>query len=428
MKRSSLMLVAAVATAILSSCGGGGQQGLPTSDEFPVRTIGASSAELQTTYPATIKGIQDVEIRPKVAGFITKINVREGQAVSAGQVLFEIDNATYQAAVRQAEAAVNSAKAGVTTAQASVKSADAQLATARLTYNNSKTLYQNKVIGSYELQTAENTYHTAEASANQARSSVASAQAAVAQAEASLATAKENLSYCYVKAPASGFVGSIPYKVGALVSSSSAEALTTISSVGTIEVYFSMTEKDVLELTKSNGSMDAAVSQLPAVQLKLADGSVYGHTGTVVKSTGNIDPSTGTVTLIAQFDNPDHLLKSGGSGYILVPHAANNAIIIPQDAVSQVQDKMFVYTVGKDNKVHYTAVTVNTQNDGKNYIITSGLKAGDRIVLKGITSLTDGQEIKPVTEKEYEEILKKTEEMGEDQGDLGKLKKDLTGK
>lgn len=422
------MLVAAVATAILSSCGGGGQQGLPTSDEFPVRTIGASSAELQTTYPATIKGIQDVEIRPKVAGFITKINVREGQAVSAGQVLFEIDNATYQAAVRQAEAAVNSAKAGVTTAQASVKSADAQLATARLTYNNSKTLYQNKVIGSYELQTAENTYHTAEASANQARSSVASAQAAVAQAEASLATAKENLSYCYVKAPASGFVGSIPYKVGALVSSSSAEALTTISSVGTIEVYFSMTEKDVLELTKSNGSMDAAVNQLPAVQLKLADGSVYGHTGTVVKSTGNIDPSTGTVTLIAQFDNPDHLLKSGGSGYILVPHAANNAIIIPQDAVSQVQDKMFVYTVGKDNKVHYTAVTVNTQNDGKNYIITSGLKAGDRIVLKGITSLTDGQEIKPVTEKEYEEILKKTEEMGEDQGDLGKLKKDLTGK
>lgn len=428
MKRNVLMFVAAMATAILSSCGGGGQQGLPTSDEFPVRTIGASSAELQTTYPATIKGIQDVEIRPKVAGFITKLNVREGQAVSAGQVLFEIDNATYQAAVRQCEAAVNSAKAGVVTAQASVKSADAQLATARLTYNNSKTLYQNKVIGSYELQTAENTYHTAEASANQARSSVASAQAAVAQAEASLATAKENLSYCYVKAPTAGFVGSIPYKVGALVSSSSAEPLTTITSVGTIEVYFSMTEKDVLELTKSKGSLASAVSSMPAVQLKLADGTVYSHSGTVVKSTGNIDPTTGTVTLIAQFNNPDHLLKSGGSGYIVVPHAANNAIVIPQDAVSQVQDKTFVYVVGQDNKVHYTAVTLNPQNDGKNYIITSGLKAGDRIVLKGITSLTDGQEIKPVTEKEYEEILKKTEQMGEDQGDLGKLKKDLTGK
>lgn len=422
------MFVAAVAAAVLSSCSGGGQQGLPTSDEFPVRTLGASSAELVTTYPATIKGIQDVEIRPKVAGFITKLCVSEGQAVSAGQLLFVIDNATYQAAVRQAEAAVNSAKASVTTAQASVKSAEAQLATARLTYNNSQQLYNNKVIGSYELETAKNTYNSAVAAANQANSGVASAQAAVAQAEASLATAKENLSYCYVKAPTSGLVGSLPYKVGALVSSSSVEPLTTITNVGNVEVYFSMTEKDILDLTKTNGSLASAVKAFPAVKLKLADGSTYSHNGTVVKSTGNIDQTTGTVTMIAQFSNAEHLLKSGGSGYIVVPHYANSSIIIPQDAVSQVQDKMFVYTVGGDNKVHYTAVTVNTQNDGKNYIITSGLKAGDRIVLKGVTSLTDGQQIKPVTEKEYEEILKKTEEMGKDQSDLGKLKEDLTGK
>lgn len=396
MTKSKILLFAALA-AMLVSCGGKKSSGKPNfgDNEYAVRTIGAQSAELQTTYPATIKGMQDVEIRPKVSGFITKLCVKEGQAVKAGQLLFVIDNVTYAAAVRQAKAAVNSAKA--------------QLNTARLTYNNNEKLFKNNVIGSYELQSAKN--------------NMQAAAAALAQAEASYVSAKENLSYCYVTSPASGVIGDLPYRVGALVSASSQQPLTTVSNISTMQVYFSMTEKELLDMTKTAGGLHTAIKDYPAVKLQLADGTIYDHPGRVATVSGVIDATTGSVSMRADFPNPQHLLKSGGSGSIVVPHVSSSAIVIPQDAVAQVQDKHFVYIVGKDNKVKYSAVTVDPQDDGKNFIITSGLKMGDRIVVNGISSLTDGAEIKPITEAQYQEKLKKTEKLGAAQGDLKELKK-----
>ena len=396
MTKSKILLFAALA-AMLVSCGGKKSSGKPNfgDNEYAVRTIGAQSAELQTTYPATIKGMQDVEIRPKVSGFITKLCVKEGQAVKAGQLLFVIDNVTYAAAVRQARAAVNSAKA--------------QLNTARLTYNNNEKLFKNNVIGSYELQSAKN--------------NMQAAAAALAQAEASYVSAKENLSYCYVTSPASGVIGDLPYRVGALVSASSQQPLTTVSNISTMQVYFSMTEKELLDMTKTAGGLHTAIKDYPAVKLQLADGTIYDHPGRVATVSGVIDATTGSVSMRADFPNPQHLLKSGGSGSIVVPHVSSSAIVIPQDAVAQVQDKHFVYIVGKDNKVKYSAVTVDPQDDGKNFIITSGLKVGDRIVVNGISSLTDGAEIKPITEAQYQEKLKKTEKLGAAQGDLKELKK-----
>ena len=398
MTKNKFLLFAALA-AMLVSCGGKKSSGKPDfgDNEYAVRTIGAQSAELQTTYPATIKGVQDVEIRPKVSGFITKLCVKEGQAVKAGQLLFVIDNVTYAAAARQAAAAVNSAKA--------------QLNTARLTYNNNLKLFKNNVIGSYELQSAKN--------------SMEAAAAALAQAEASYVSAKENLSFCYVTSPASGVIGDLPYRVGALVSASSQQPLTTVSNISTMQVYFSMTEKELLDMTKTAGGLHAAIKDYPAVKLQLADGTIYEHPGHVATVSGVIDPTTGSVSMRADFPNPQHLLKSGGSGSIVVPHTSSSAIIIPQDAVAQVQDKHFVYVVGNDNKVKYTAVSVDPKDDVKTYIITSGLKVGDRIVVNGISSLSDGMQIKPVTEAQYQEKLKKTEQMGADQGDLQKLKKDF---
>ena len=396
MKKTKLLLVAAMA-AVLASCGGGKSGGKPNfgDNEYAVRTLQGQDTELQTSYPATIKGVQDVEIRPKVSGFITKLCVKEGQQVKAGQLLFVIDNVTYAAAVRQAKAAVNAAKA--------------QLNTARLTYTNSEKLFKNNVIGSYELQSAKN--------------AMESAAASVAQAEAAYVSAKQNLDFCYVTSPATGVIGDLPYRVGALVSASSQQPLTTVSNISTMQVYFSVTEKDLLDMTKTAGGTHAAINDYPAVKLQLADGTIYNHPGKVATVSGVIDPTTGSVSMRADFANPEQLLKSGASGSILVPHVANAAIIIPQDAVSQVQDKHFVYVVGKDNKVKYTAVTVNPNDDGKNYIITSGLHVGDRIVVNGISSLTDGMEIKPVTEAQYAEKLKKTEAIGADQGDISKLKK-----
>ena len=380
-------LFVVVVAATLSSCGGSGAPKFGD-DQFPVEVIGSSEASMQTTYPATIKGIQDVEVRPKVSGFITKVLVHEGETVAAGQLLFTIDSETYQAAVRQAQAGVNTARA--------------QLSTARLTYQNNKKLFDKHVIGQYELSSAQNAYATA--------------QANLAQAQATLASAQETLSWCQVKSPAAGVVGSLPFKVGALVSASSVEPLTTVSNISTIEVFFSMAESEILSLSKTAGSVNAAIKDFPAVKLQLADGTIYAHPGKVVKMSGVIDASTGAYSLIAHFANPEKLLKSGGAGQIIIPRQAKNAIVIPQEATSSVQDKYFVYKVGSDNKVKYTEIKVNPDNDGKTYVVTSGLSVGDRIVTKGLAKLTDGMLIKPITAAQYQKNLDQAAKLAEKQG------------
>ena len=363
-----MMMLAAVA-ATLVSCGGGGGRPQFGDNEFPVVTVGTSSADMQSTYPATIKGVQDVEIRPKASGFIMQINVKEGQTVGAGQVLFVIDNETAQQQVRQAQAAVNTAQQ--------------QCNTAKLTYENSKKLHESRVIGDFELQTSQNSYEVA--------------QAQLAQAQAALASAKEQLSYCYVKSPAAGVVGTLPFKKGALVSSSN--VLTTVSNNSSMEVYFSVTEKAAMQLQA------AGLQSLPSVKLLLADGSTYGHEGKVTKMSGVIDQATGSVQLIALFQNPQRILKSGGAGTIVIPRQATDAIIIPQSCVSEVQNKKFIYLLGSDNKVKYSEIKVDAQNDGVNYIVTEGLKTGDKYVTNGITKLTDGMEIKPITPERYQQKI-----------------------
>lgn len=374
-------------SVLLVACGGKGG-GMPNfgDNEYPVVTVQSQSTSMQTTYPATIKGVQDVEIRPKVAGFITKVCVREGQSVGAGQLLFVIDNETYQAQVRQAQAAVNTATA--------------QMNTAKLTLDNNQKLFEQNVIGQYELESAKNTF--------------ASAQAQLAQARAALASAKESLSFCFVKSPSAGVIGSLPYKVGAMVSASSTPALTTVSNNSAMEIYFSVSEKDMLDLTKTAGSAQAAVNNYPPVKLLLADGTTYGHEGKVTKASGVIDAATGSVQLIASFPNPERLLKSGGSGSVLVQHSDNSAVIIPQSCVMEVQDKKFIYVLGKDNKVKYTEITVDPQNDGVNFIVRSGLKGGDRYVTNGITKLTDGMEIVPITPERYQQKIDEASKIGTD--------------
>ncbi len=372
---------------ILVSCGGKGG-GMPNfgDNEFPVQSVQTKDASMQTTYPATIKGVQDVEIRPKASGFITRVCVKEGQAVGVGQLLFVIDNETYQAAVRQAQASVNTATA--------------QCNTAKLTYENNQKLFEQNVIGQYELESAKNAY--------------ASAQAQLSLAKATLASAKEQLSFCFVKSPAAGVIASLPYKVGAMVSANSAPALTTVSNISSMEVYFSMTEKDMLELSKTAGGTQAAINAIPPVKLQLADGTVYGHEGKVTKASGVIDASTGSVQLIAHFPNPERLLKSGGSGSIVISKNDNSAIIIPQSCVSEVQDKKFVYVLGKDNKVKYTEITVDPQTDGLNFIVRSGLKPGDKYVTNGITKLSDGMEIVPITPEQYQKKIEDATQINAD--------------
>ena len=353
------------------------QQGLPDADNsYAVETVNSSSADLNTTYPATIRGIQDVEIRPKIAGNITQIYVTEGQAVHRGQILFSIDSEQYVAAVRAAEA--------------QIKVCQANIATQRLTVANQRLLHFKQIISDYAMKSAEN--------------QLQALQAQLASAQAQLASAYDNLRWCTVSSPADGVIGLLPYKVGTLVGPSMAEAFTTVSNIERVHIYFSMTEKQLLAMARtSNGGVKAAIKNMPNVRLKLADGTIYDEYGTIDAVSGVINQSTGAVQMRATFSNSRHLLHSGGTGNILLPTIVSNTIKVPQAAVTEIQDKKFVYIVGAKNKVKSTEITVEEQNDGTYYYVTSGLKAGDRIVIEGVQNLKDDMEIKPITPQQAAE-------------------------
>ncbi len=373
----------ALGLSLLTACGGGGQSGMKLGDdEYTVMTLSSGSSDQTTSYPATIKGLQDIEVRPQVAGFIVKLCVDEGATVHKGQALFQIDPTQYSAAVGQAKAAVAMARASVNTIT--------------LTEQTKKTLFDKQIISEYEYQTAVN--------------QLASAKASLAQAQASLISANQNLSFCTVKSPSNGVVGTFPYRVGSLVSASISQPLTTVSEIGDVYVYFSMTEKEMLRLTKAEGSLKEQLTKMPAVKLQLADGSMYTEDGKIDAVSGVIDQNTGSVSMRAIFPNKKDVLRSGGTGNIIFPYTISDVLVIPQSATVEIQDKKFVYIVGNDNKVKNTEIQVSNLDDGKNYLVTNGLKAGDRIVIEGVQGLKDGQAIKPITpaqrQAKYDKALK----------------------
>ena len=306
-------------TALLAfSCGNSQQGGMPALS-LAVMTVEPTSQELNSAYPATIKGQQDIEIRARVSGYITKLCVDEGAVVHKGQPLFLIDAVPYQKAVQAAEAAVEVAKANVATTQ--------------LTVDSKTELHAQNIISDYDLQTAKN--------------SLASAKAALAQAEAQLASARNDLSYTTITSPSDGVVGTIPFRVGSLVGTTTQEPLTVVSDINKMFVYFSMNEKQLLALTRQkDGSVNSMIGAMPEVQLQLADGTMYPAKGKIETLSGVIDLSTGAVQMRATFPNAQRLLRSGGTGTVLIPSVLDSALLIPQSATYEVQDKKFVYVLG----------------------------------------------------------------------------------
>lgn len=366
MKKIALWMLSA---ALLTACGSKSSQMPEANKDFAVETVKTTEADLKTSYPATIKGMQDIEIRPKVSGYLTKLLVDEGATVRKGQPLFLIDSEQYQAAVNSAKAQVRVCKANI--------------ATQKLTVENKQALFDQKIISSYDLQMAKNTLESYEAQ--------------LAAAQASLQSAQDNLRWCTVTSPSDGVVGMIPYRVGSLVSASSAQPLTTVSNISQMYVYFSMTEKQLLGLTREQGGLSAAISKMPAVSLVLSDGTEYSQSGVVSTVSGVIDSNTGSVQMRATFDNAGHVLRSGGTGSILIPIHQKDAILIPQKATYEIQNKKFVYVVGADNKVQSREIEVLVQNDGQNYVVSNGLKVGERIVIDGVNRLKNDMQINPIT-------------------------------
>ena len=357
-------------TALLAfSCGNSHQGGMPALS-LAVMTVEPTSQELNSAYPATIKGQQDIEIRARVSGYITKLCVDEGAVVHKGQPLFLIDAVPYQKAVQAAEAAVEVAKANVATTQ--------------LTVDSKTELHAQNIISDYDLQTAKN--------------SLASAKAALAQAEAQLASAHNDLSYTTITSPSDGVVGTIPFRVGSLVGTTTQEPLTVVSDINKMFVYFSMNEKQLLALTRQkDGSVNSMIGAMPEVQLQLADGTMYPAKGKIETLSGVIDLSTGAVQMRATFPNAQRLLRSGGTGTVLIPSVLDSALLIPQSATYEVQDKKFVYVLGDSSKVKNTEITVFPLDNGKQYVVTSGLKPGEQVVVEGVATLRDGMPIQPIT-------------------------------
>lgn len=358
MKKNIWILSAAL--AVSAACGQN-QQKEKEPAHYKTLSVTLSDQTLESKYAATLEGQQLVEIRPQVSGTITKICFNEGDKVHKGQTLFILDQIPYQAAVEVADA--------------NVKSAEAQLATAKLTAESNRMLFEKEVISAYELQTSQN--------------ALAAAEAAYAQAKAQVTTAHNNLSYTVVKSPVDGVAGMIPYRVGALVSSSISSPLVTVSDDSSIHAYFSLNENQILDYMQQYGSQDKFLEGMPGVALLMSNGERYPRTGRIDAVSGIIDQSTGAVRMRARFPNAEHILRSGGSATVVIPTERKNCIVIPQTATFEIQEKVFVYKV-VDGVTKSTAVKVFRLNDGTSYVVENGLEKGDVIIAEGAGLVKEG--------------------------------------
>lgn len=333
-------------------------------------TVTTQDVTLSQQYSARLTGRQIVEVRPQVTGNITRICIREGDAVKRGQTLFIIDQVPYRAALEVAVAAR--------------RSAEAKLATARMNYENEQRLQEGLVVGDVSVQTMRN--------------ALLETEAALAQAKAQERNARNSLSYTEVKSPVSGVASMIPWHVGSLVSSSISEPLVTVADDHEMYAYFSISENQAIDLISQYGSMDEFIRQAPGVGLLLSNGAEYPRKGRIDAVSGTVDASTGAVEIRATFPNDGHLLHNGGSGKVIVSTHRKDCIVVPQEATYELQNRTFVYKV-VDGKTKATPVETFRLNNGREYVIDKGLAKGDVIIAEGAGLLKDGIEVKSENEK-----------------------------
>lgn len=357
-------LVLALSLLMITGCS---KQGSKNTEQvvYTTRILKPQQRTLTISYSATIRGRQDVDVFAQITGKIVKVCVGEGERVRKGQPLFIIDQVPYQSALNAARAALHTAEAA--------------LRTARLNYQGKAELHRAKVVSDVDLQISYN--------------SLSEAKAVVQQRRSEMRSAANELSYTIVRSPSDGVVGMLPYRVGTLVSASSEQPLTTVSDNAEMWVYFSMNETALLSLIQQYGNASRAIAAMPAVKLKLSNGSEYAEEGKIENVSGVIDRQTGSVMLKAVFPNRNGLLFSGSTGNVLLPYEYKDCIVIPQAATYEMQDKRFAYKV-VGGKAVATQIKVLPLSNGKEFVVTEGLKAGDEVVSGGIASLKDGMAIK----------------------------------
>ncbi len=357
MKTITSILVA-ISVLLVLSCGDKNQQQATTAPQAPslkVTTLEKQDITLYKSYSTNIQGEQNVEIWPKVSGFVQNIYVEEGQQVKKGQLLFKLETQTLSQDAEAAKAAVNVAQVEV---------------------NKLIPLVEKNIISEVQLETAK---------------------AQLEQAKSNYSSIIANIGYSNIISPVSGYIGEIPYKVGALVSSTMAEPLTVVSDISNIRAYFSMTEKELLQMKMqmAQNGVDISSKNTPEVELVMINGETYPQKGKIAMVNNIINAATGSVTLRADFNNPNLLLSSGSTGTIKVPSTYENTFVIPQFVTVDLQGTKMIYVLNKDNTVSTRPLNIVAQTDTQ-FIVKEGLEAGSIIVFEGVSKLKDGQTINPI--------------------------------
>lgn len=367
MKQTTIIMWAAALGAMagtLVSCGIDTPKETQTS--YETLTVKKQDITVPIKFSARLKGQTDVSITPQVSGQLMRIAVNEGQQVKKGAVLFVIDSRNAQLELQSAEA--------------NLQAALAQENSAKLEYESNRNLFEKKIVSSYMLNNSENAYKQA--------------QAAVAQARAAVNRAKVDLGFCTITAPVSGVIGEIPVRPGDQVSP--LIELTMLSGNTSMDAEFSLTEsliEEMMQLGISPEEKDDYIANLPDVSFVMKNGTEYPHKGRITSMTGVVNATTGSLSCKATFPNPDGNLYSGVQGTVVMPYEEKDVIVIPQVAVVRLQDKAFVYKVQPDSTATATDVTMEDTGNGKDYIIKSGLKEGDRIVTIGANNVIEGQKV-----------------------------------
>jgi membrane fusion protein (multidrug efflux system) len=375
--RNALLMICFMAIGIVS-CQQNNQNnpGANKVKDYSVLTLVPKSVTVHNNFPATIEGQRVIEIRPMISGYLQEIYVNEGDHVKRGQLLFKINNPIYEQEVITAKANISSAVANVNTAKMEIEKV--------------RPLVEKEIVSNYRLKAAELTLQAKEA--------------ALEQAQATLANAQTNLGYTLIKSPQDGIIGTIPNKTGALVGGNSSGALTELSDISNVFAYFSWNEKQVLELLSDSPgiTIEEKMKNMPPATLILANSMQYPEKGKIEMASGLISTNTGSATFKAIFPNPAGLIRSGSSATISIPKVKVNVLIVPQSATYQLQDKRFIYTLGTDNKVTAVAITSAPTDDGQYFLVSEGLKTGDKVVIEGVSSLRDGATIIP---KEVDTVI-----------------------
>ncbi len=357
-----------------------------------------------STFPASIEGRVNNEVRAKMQGYITQVLVDEGQYVSKGQPLFRLETNSLSQSANAAKAGVGAARSNVAASDANVKAAQSAVNAAKVEVDKLRPLVEKNIISNVQLQTAQANLARAQAQVSQAIAARQQASAGVAQAQANFQGVQENINYAVIRAPISGVVGKINFRNGSLVGPGDPMAITTVSDTSELYAYFSMNEKEYLDFLKNSpgATMPEKIRNMPPVELVLANKEIYGQKGTIKAVTGQIDPTTGSIQFRVSFPNPDKLLSNGNSGTIRIPIAYDNALVVPESATYEQQGLVYIYKVEQDTAKSNVISVVDRVNNM--VIIKEGAAKGEIVVAEGVGSLRTGTPVKSQPKK-FDDII-----------------------